>query len=246
VFLYRVTFAFLFIITMDAPKHIAIIMDGNGRWAKKRGLPKIIGHQQGVESVKNIVKSSIKFGVKYLTLYAFSTENWHRPKKEVKAIFGLLENFLDNQMRLFEKNNVKLSFIGERDKIWPKLREKMSHFENQTKNNDALSLNIALNYGGREEILSAVRNLVDMAKDGNMDSARIDEKFFSTYLYTKNIPDPDLLIRTSGEMRVSNFLLWQISYSEIYVTEKLWPDFREKDLELAIESYRKRERRYGK
>ena len=231
---------------MDVPKHIAIIMDGNGRWAKKRGLPKIMGHQQGVESVKNIVKSSIKFGVKYLTLYAFSTENWHRPKKEVKAIFSLLENFLDNQMRLFEENNVKLSFIGERDNIWPKLRNKMSHFENQTKNNSALSLNIALNYGGREEILSAVRNLVDMAKNGKMDSARIDEKFFSTCLYTKDIPDPDLLIRTSGEMRVSNFLLWQISYSEIYVTEKLWPDFREKDLELAIKSYKERERRYGK
>ena len=181
-----------------------------------------------------------------MTLYAFSTENWHRPKKEVKAIFSLLENFLDSQMRLFEENNVKLSFIGERDKIWPKLRNKMSHFENQTKNNSALSLNIALNYGGREEILSAVRNLVDMAKNGKMDSARIDEKFFSTCLYTKDIPDPDLLIRTSGEMRVSNFLLWQISYSEIYVTEKLWPDFREKDLELAIKSYIKRERRYGK
>ncbi len=228
------------------PTHIAIIMDGNGRWAKKRGLPKIMGHQQGVESVKRIVKTSIKFGVKYLTLYAFSTENWHRPRKEVKALFGLLENFLDNQMRLFEENDVRLSFIGEKNKIWPKLKEKMEHFENKTLNNKALSLNIALSYGGREEILNAVKTLVNMAKDGNIDSSKINEKFFSKYLYTKNIPDPDLLIRTSGEMRVSNFLLWQISYAEIYVTEKLWPDFSERDLKLAIDTYQKRERRYGR
>lgn len=231
---------------MNIPKHIAIIMDGNGRWAKKRSLPKIAGHRKGVESVHEIVRASIKFGVKYLTLYAFSTENWQRPKEEVKALFGLLENFLDSQMRLFEENNVRLSIIGARDNIWPKLREKIEHFENQTQNNSALSLNIALSYGGRQEILSAVKALVDMAKDGSIDSSKINEKLFSMNLYTKDIPDPDLLIRTSGEMRVSNFLLWQISYAEIYVTETLWPDFSERDLKMAIEEYQKRQRRFGR
>jgi len=231
---------------MDTPKHIAIIMDGNGRWAKRKGLPKIMGHQQGVESVKRTVKACIKFGVRYLTLYAFSTENWLRPKEEVKALFGLLENFLDNQMRLFEENDVRLFIIGERDRIWPKLREKIEYFENKTLDNKALSLNIALSYGGREEILNAVKSLVNMAKEGSIDSSKIDETLFSRYLYTKDIPDPDLLIRTSGEMRVSNFLLWQISYAEIYVTERFWPDFSEQDLKLAIDSYQKRERRYGR
>lgn len=230
---------------MNTPKHIAIIMDGNGRWAKKKGLPKIMGHSQGVESVKNVVKACIKFGVKYLTLYAFSTENWQRPKKEVEALFGLLEQFLDNQMYLFKENNVRLSVIGQRDKIWPKLREKIEHFEKETLNNGSLRLNIALSYGGRQEILDAVKSLIDTAKKEKIDSSSINERVFSEFLYTKGIPDPDLLIRTSGEMRVSNFLLWQISYAEIYVTEKFWPDFGEKDLKLAIEAYQKRERRFG-
>lgn len=230
---------------MNTPKHIAIIMDGNGRWAKKKGLPKIIGHAQGVESVKNVVKACIKFGVKYLTLYAFSTENWQRPKKEVEALFGLLEKFLDSQIRLFKENNVRFSVIGQRDKIWPKLMEKIEYFEKETLNNDSLRLNIALSYGGRQEILDAVKSLIDASKKENIDPSSIDEKLFSKYLYTRDIPDPDLLIRTSGEMRVSNFLLWQISYAEIYVTEKFWPDFGEEDLKLAIEAYQKRERRFG-
>lgn len=231
---------------MNTPQHIAIIMDGNGRWAKKKGLSKIIGHRQGVESIKKVVASCIKFGVKFLTLYAFSTENWQRPEIEVNAIFELLEDFLDKQMQVFYENNVRLCIIGDRDRIGPRLTKKIERAEKDTVSNDNLVLNIALSYGGREEIVNAVKALSQDAKRGVIDPSIIDEKLFSSYLYTKGCPDPDLLIRTSGEMRISNFLLWQISYTEIYVTEKLWPDFNEKDLEKAIEEYRKRERRFGK
>jgi undecaprenyl diphosphate synthase len=228
------------------PNHIAIIMDGNGRWAKKRGLPKIIGHRQGVESVKKIVKASIKFGVKYLTLYAFSTENWQRPRNEVKGLFRLLENFLDKDVCLLHDNNVRLRLIGDRDKIEERIRRKIEEVERDTAGYDKLNLNIALSYGGRQEILNTVRLLSEDVKKGNVEPNEIDERIFSSYLYTRDSPDPDLLIRTSGEMRVSNFLLWQISYSEIYVTPRLWPDFGEKDLKKAIEEYGKRERRFGR
>lgn len=231
---------------MGIPQHIAIIMDGNGRWAKERGLPKIMGHRQGVESIKKAVKSCIKFGVKFLTLYAFSTENWQRPRDEVKGLFGLLEDFLNNEMKLFHKNNVRLCIIGDRDKIGKRLREMIEKAEKDTVANSSLTLNIALSYGGRQEIVNAVRSLVEDVRQGAVEPSRIDEKLFSTYLYTKDCPDPDLLIRTSGEMRLSNFLLWQSSYAEIYVTEKLWPDFDEKDLAKAIEDYQKRERRFGR
>lgn len=231
---------------METPQHIAIIMDGNGRWAKKRGLPKIIGHRAGVESVKRTVKACLKFGVKYLTLYAFSTENWQRPKTEVRGLFKLLENFLSTQIRLFQENNVRLCIIGERDKIEPRLREKIEQVEKDTAANNSLILNIALSYGGRREILSAIKVLLEEVRKGIIEPSEIDEKLFSRYLYTRDCPDPDLLIRTSGEMRISNFLLWQISYAEIYVTERLWPDFREADLKKAIEEYGKRERRFGK
>ena len=231
---------------MKIPQHIAIIMDGNGRWAKKRGLPKIMGHKQGVDSVKNSVKACIKFGVKYLTLYAFSTENWLRPRKEIKGLFKLLENFLDSQFQIFHKNNVRLCIIGDREKIAPFLRKKIEQAEKDTKAYNSLVLNIALSYGAREEIVRAVKNISEDVKKGNVKTPDIDEKLFSEYLYTKDCPDPDLLIRTSGEMRISNFLLWQISYAEFYVTPKLWPDFGEKDLKIAIEEYDKRDRRYGK
>ena len=230
----------------QVPRHIAIIMDGNGRWAKKRGLPKIIGHSQGVESVKKAVAACKKFGVKYLTLYAFSTENWQRPKKEISALFGLLDNFLDVQFQIFHENNVRLCIIGDRDKIEPRLRQKIEQAEKDTQANDSLILNIALSYGGREEILSATKALAEEAKKGVIEPSQIDEKLFSRHLYTRDCPDPDLLIRTSGEMRISNFLLWQISYAEIYVTSTLWPDFRESDLKKAIEEYQKRDRRFGK
>ena len=231
---------------MKIPQHIAIIMDGNGRWAKKRGLPKIMGHKQGVDSVKNSVKACIKFGVKYLTLYAFSTENWLRPKKEIEGLFKLLENFLDSQFQIFHKNNVRLCIIGDREKIAPFLRKKIEQAEKDTKAYNSLVLNIALSYGAREEIVRAVKNISEDVKKGSVKTSDIDEKLFSEYLYTKDCPDPDLLIRTSGEMRISNFLLWQISYAEFYVTPKLWPDFGEKDLKIAIEEYDKRDRRYGK
>ena len=231
---------------MKIPKHIAIIMDGNGRWAEKRGMPKIMGHKQGVESIKKAVQACIKFGVKYLTLYAFSTENWLRPRKEVEGLFKLLENFLDSQFQIFHKNNVRLRIIGDREKIAPFLRKKIEQAEKDTESYNSLVLNIALSYGARQEIVSAVKNISEDVKKGSVETSDVDEKLFSEYLYTKDCPDPDLLIRTSGEMRISNFLLWQISYAEFYVTTKLWPDFGEKDLKIAIEEYDNRERRYGK
>jgi undecaprenyl diphosphate synthase len=231
---------------MKIPQHIAIIMDGNGRWAKRRGLPKIMGHRQGVESVKKIVNSSIKFGVKYLTLYAFSTENWQRPRDEVKALFRLLESFLNRDVKLLHDKNVRLRVIGDRSRIEERLKKKIEEVEHDTANYDILNLNIALSYGGRQEIVNATRLLSEDVKKGIIEPDEIDEEFFSSYLYTKDSPDPDLLIRTSGEIRVSNFLLWQISYTEIYVTQKLWPDFEEKDLKKAIEEYNRRARRFGK
>lgn len=227
------------------PKHIAIIMDGNGRWAEKRGLPRVIGHKQGVDAVKNTVKSCLKTGVRYLTLYAFSTENWSRPDSEIKALFQLLENFIDNEIKLFHDNKIKLCIIGERNRIQKDLLAKVEKTEKDTSDYHGLTLNIALSYGARQEILNAARILAQDAKSGKIDPKDIDEKMFSEKLYTAGQPDPDLLIRTSGEMRVSNFLLWQISYSELYVTETLWPDFDEKEFNKAIETYSKRDRRFG-
>ncbi|MFH1782410.1 MAG: isoprenyl transferase [Candidatus Omnitrophota bacterium] len=231
---------------MSVPNHIAIIMDGNGRWAEKRGLPKIEGHRRGVETVKKIVRSCIDLDVKYLTLYAFSTENWLRPKKEVSALFNLLHNFLDSQMSLFHENKVRLRIIGERDKLDKKLIKKIEKHEADTSSYDVLEVNIALSYGSRQEIITACRAIVEDVKKGKLEPSRINEEIFSKYLYTKDSPDPDLLIRTSGEMRLSNFLLWQLSYAEIYVTKKFWPDFKKEDLKEAIGEYEKRERRFGK
>ncbi|MDP6686120.1 MAG: isoprenyl transferase [Candidatus Omnitrophota bacterium] len=231
---------------MDVPKHIAIIMDGNGRWARKKHLPKIMGHREGVESLKEIVGACVRFGVRYLTVYAFSTENWLRPKKEVIALFGILCNFLNTQMQLFHKDDVKLCIIGDRDRMDPLVKEVITRSERETIDYKTLTLNVALSYGGRQEILRAVKGLSADVKKGVISSSEIDEMLFSQYLYTKDCPDPDLLIRTSGEMRISNFLLWQISYAEIYVTDKFWPDFREPDLKKAIEDYQKRDRRFGR
>ena len=231
---------------MNIPKHIAIIMDGNGRWAKAKGLPKIMGHRQGAESVRRVIKACLKFSVKHLTLYTFSTENWSRPKEEVSALFQLLEDFLDKEFELFRENNVRLVVIGERERINERVRKKIEQFERDTLNNNALIVNVALSYGGRQEILNAVRFLASEVRDGRLELFEIDEGVFSKALYTKNQPDPDLLIRTSGEMRISNFLLWQLSYTEIYATEKLWPDFGEEDLLEAIKEYGRRERRFGK
>lgn len=230
---------------MNIPKHIAIIMDGNGRWAEARGLPKVLGHKQGVESVRKVVKACLNTGVKYLTLYAFSTENWSRPDYEVKALFKLLENFIDNEFKLFHDNGIRLNVIGEREKIQKDLLAKVEGFEKDTAIYDKLMLNIALSYGARQEILNAAKTLAEEVKNGKLKSQDIDEKIFSGRLYTAGQPDPDLLIRTSGEMRVSNFLLWQISYAEFYVTETLWPDFDENEFNKAIEEYNKRGRRFG-
>ncbi|MBU0759756.1 MAG: isoprenyl transferase [Candidatus Omnitrophica bacterium] len=230
---------------MNVPSHIAIIMDGNGRWARRRALPRIMGHKAGIDSVKNIVKACIKFKIEHLTLYAFSTENWLRSRKEVKGLFRLLGSFLDNEIRLFHDNGVRLRIIGDRGRLDAMIRQKIEDTEKETAGYETLNLNIALSYGSRQEILNAVRQLSREVKKGRIRPDEIDEKIFAEYLYTKGSPDPDLLIRTSGEMRVSNFLLWQISYSEIYVTSKFWPDFREPDLKKAIEEYGKRERRFG-
>ena len=231
---------------MTIPKHIAIIMDGNGRWAEARGLPKVMGHAQGVEAVRRTVKACLKIGVKYLTLYAFSTENWSRPEREVKALFRLLENFIDWEFKIFHDNKIRLHIIGERERIQKDLLAKMESAEKDTKDYDSLTLNIALSYGGRQEILNAAKILAEGAKNSEINPPDIDEEMFSSKLYTRGQPDPDLLIRTSGEMRISNFLLWQISYAEFYVTETLWPDFDENELNKAIEEYNKRDRRFGK
>jgi undecaprenyl diphosphate synthase len=230
---------------MNIPKHIAIIMDGNGRWAETRRLPKVMGHAQGVEAVKRTVKACLKIGVKYLTLYAFSTENWSRPDHEIKALFQLLEDFIDREFKLFHDNKIRFHIIGERQKIQKDLLAKMESVEKDTEDYENLTLNIALNYGSRQEILNAARILAEDVLGAKINLSDIDEKMFSSKLYTAGQPDPDLLIRTSGEMRVSNFLLWQISYAEFYVTEKFWPDFDDKELNKAIEEYNKRDRRFG-
>ena len=231
--------------SQNIPRHVAIIMDGNGRWARSRGLPRVAGHRAGVRSVQEAIKGARESGVKILTLYAFSTENWKRPKYEINALFGLLENYIDRESRTLIENNIKLSVIGRFEDLPEAIREKLKNIIDKTKDNTALTLNLALNYGARQEIIDAVHAIISDCASGKVRAGDIDENEFSKYLYTKNIPDPDLLIRTSGEMRVSNFLLWQISYAELYVTKKLWPDFKKSDFKKAINEYKKRGRRYG-
>lgn len=232
-------------VPQNAPNHVAIIMDGNGRWARKKGLPKIAGHRAGAKSVQEVIEGAKEAGVKILTLYTFSTENWKRPKYEVGALFKLLENYIDKEALNIHKNGIKLSVIGKMEGLPQSVQEKLNKIIGLTKENTALTLNLALNYGSRTEIVDAVRKIAKDCEAHTLRPEDIDEKTFSNYLYTKDIPDPDLLIRTSGEMRVSNFLLWQISYAEIYVTRKLWPDFKKNDFKAAIKEYQKRERRYG-
>ncbi len=227
------------------PKHIAIIMDGNGRWAKEKHLPRTAGHKQGVDRVKEIVDASGKLGVKVLTLFAFSTENWVRPKREIGILMRFLNHFLDRQIRDLMKNNVRLIFIGRSHPIPEYLLAKMRQGENKTKDNTGLTLVLALNYGSRQEITDAVRKICRELIDGKIDPEKFDVNDFGRYLYTAGLPDPDLLIRTSGEMRISNFLLWQLSYAEMYFVKKFWPDFHAKDLEKAIAQFQKRERRFG-
>ena len=230
----------------NVPKHIAIIMDGNGRWAKERGLPRIAGHREGINSVREITRICGEIGVKYLTLFTFSTENWNRPKREVKALMTLLLSTIKKEIKELHKNNVKFSTIGDIS-ILPKSTEKgIKEGIDLTFNNSGLNLILALNYGSRQEILSAVNSIITDINKKDIEIDLIDENIFSSYLYTNNCPDPDLLIRTSGELRISNFLLWQSAYTEMYLTDTYWPSFRENELFQAILDFQNRERRFGK
>jgi len=228
------------------PNHVAIIMDGNGRWAKQKGKDRIFGHKNGVAAVREVTESAAEIGIKYLTLYAFSTENWNRPVKEVNALMSLLVSTISAETKTLMKNKVSLLTIGDTSRLPVRVYKKLEDTINKTSKNDGLSLVLALSYSSRWEILNAVKNIASEAKRGKINLDQVNEKIFSNYLCTKNIPDPELLIRTSGEQRISNFLLWQIAYSELYFTDKLWPDFKKEDLYAAILDFQSRERRFGK
>lgn len=230
----------------NLPRHIAIIMDGNGRWAKRRGLPRIAGHRAGVKTVKRIVEAAGELKLSILTLFTFSTENWQRPREEVSAIMNLLYETTKRELSELEKNNVKLITTGKIEELSSRRKEILEKAIQRTKDNTGLVLNLALNYSGRSEILDAVKKISLDISSGIIKPEGMDEKLFSSYLYTKELPDPDLLIRTSGEMRLSNFMLWQTSYTELYVTEVLWPDFSVNDFYQAIWVYQNRQRRFGK
>ena len=230
----------------NIPKHIAIIMDGNGRWAAKHGKPRVMGHENGVESVRSVVKGAGEIGVKHLTLYAFSTENWDRPKEEVEALMALLVHAIEAETQELNKNNVRLSVIGCVDVMPENVQAKLQGCVDALKNNTGLNLVLALSYSGRWDVLNAVKKLADDLAESKITQEKINNELFHTYLSTSELPDPELMIRTSGEYRISNFLLWQIAYSELYFTSKLWPDFRKEDLFEAIIDYQNRERRFGK
>ncbi len=228
------------------PNHIAIIMDGNGRWARKRGLRREKGHQAGKKSVKKIIESCIELGIKYLTLYAFSTENWNRPKIEIDFLMQLLFLSLNDEFENLNKNNIKFDTIGNLERLPKKISNYLEKVKFETNENSTLTLTLALSYGSRNELIDAMKEISLKVKNNIISSKNIDETVINNHLYTRNLPDVDLLIRTSGEKRISNFLLWQIAYSELYFTEKLWPDFEKKDLYKALISYQNRERRFGK
>ncbi len=232
--------------TTNICNHIAIIMDGNGRWAKKRGMPRTYGHKKGAENVVKITRSMKESGVKYLTLYAFSTENWQRSKDEVDALMQLLNEYLDKELKEIMENNVRIIFIGERYMLSDDIQRKMLYLEQESAKNTDLTLCIALSYGSRQEILSAVKNIATKVKNNELKVEDITQESFSNELYTKDIPDPDILIRTSGEQRISNYLLWQIAYTELFFTNTLWPDFGKDELWDIIKKFSSRERRYGK
>ena len=230
----------------NLPKHLAIIMDGNGRWAKKQGLIRAIGHENGTKSVRITVETCAKLGIENLTLYAFSTENWNRPKLEVETLMKLLISSLKKELKTLVDNNIRLNSIGNLERLPKSAQKELLEVIEKTKNNTRMVLTLALNYGAREEMLNAVKIISDKVKNNIISIDTIDESIINQHLYTQNLPDVDLLIRTSGEHRISNFLLWQIAYAELYFTEVLWPDFKEEDLYEAIISYQKRERRFGK
>lgn len=230
----------------NIPKHIAVIMDGNGRWAQKKGAMRIFGHKNAIKSVRETTEGCAELGVKYLTLYAFSTENWSRPKLEVDALMELLVETIRKEVPTLMKNDVRLKTIGNTDTLPKRCQENLAKAINETKENAGLTLILALSYSGRWEIVQAVKKIAASVKRGQLEIDDIDIKTFDNSLSTANIPDPELMIRTSGEMRISNFLLWQLAYTELYVTETLWPDFRKENLHQAILSYQERERRFGK
>ncbi|MFQ6602647.1 isoprenyl transferase [Flavobacterium sp. C3NV] len=230
----------------NLPKHLAIIMDGNGRWAKQQGFLRAFGHENGTKSVKKTITTCAKLGIEYLTLYAFSTENWNRPKLEVEALMRILINSLKKELVTLQENNIKLNAIGNLDKLPKSAQKELLDVIDKTKNNTRLTLTLALSYGSREELVNAVRIISDKVKNNIISIDGIDDSIINEHLYTQNLPDVDLLIRTSGEHRISNFLLWQIAYAELYFTNVLWPDFKDQDLYEAIISYQKRERRFGK
>ncbi len=230
----------------NLPKHLAIIMDGNGRWAKQKGLLRAFGHENGTKSVRATVETCAKLGIENLTLYAFSTENWNRPKLEVDTLMKLLINSLKNELKTLTENRIRLHAIGNLDLLPKSAQKELLEVIETTKNNTRMTLTLALSYGSREEIISAVKQISDKVKNNIISIDSIDESIINQHLYTRNLPEVDLLIRTSGEHRISNFLLWQIAYAELYFTPILWPDFKEEDLYEAIISYQKRERRFGK
>lgn len=230
---------------LNVPNHVAIIMDGNGRWAKKKKMPRNYGHVQGSKNVEKICEIAYKMGIKYLTVYAFSTENWIRPKEEVDALMKLLHSYLETSIKTSTKNNMKVRVIGDVTKLPEDMRQSIRELEDASKNNTGLNFQVAINYGGRDELLRAVRVLAQDIKDNKLEIDHIDDETFERYLDTKEIPEPDLLIRTSGEQRLSNFLLWQMAYTEFYFPEVLWPDFDKKELIKAVEYYNGRTRKYG-
>jgi len=230
----------------NLPKHLAIIMDGNGRWAKQQGFLRAFGHENGTKSVKKTITTCATLGIEYLTLYAFSTENWNRPKLEVEALMKILINSLKKELNTLQENNIKLNAIGNLEKLPKNAQKELLDVIDKTKNNTRLTLTLALSYGSREELVNAVRIISDKVKNNIISIDTIDDSIINEHLYTQNLPDVDLLIRTSGEHRISNFLLWQIAYAELYFTNVLWPDFKDQDLYEAIISYQKRERRFGK
>lgn len=231
--------------TENLPRHIAIIMDGNGRWAEQHAIGRIRGHRKGAQAVRTVVRACREIGIKYLTLYAFSSENWERPAKEVQALMFLLEEYLTKELKELQKQEIRLTTIGEIERLNPSVREKLLQVKESTLKNDKMVLNLALSYGAKDEIIWAVKKILQDSRAGKMDIDKLTKEDFSRYLYTSEMPDPDLLIRTSGECRISNFLLWQLAYTELYFTKVLWPDFTREDLFKAIASYQKRERRFG-
>lgn len=230
---------------MIIPQHVAIILDGNGRWAKSKGMPRTYGHTAGAKNVETVCRAADELGIKYLTLYAFSTENWNRPNSEVEALMKLLESYLKNCIKTAEKNRMRVRVIGDVTRLDEKFQNSIRRLEEESAKNEGLNLTVAINYGSRDEILRAVKKIAGDIRAGELTPEDIDEAEISRYLDTADIPDPDLLIRTSGEQRLSNFLLWQLAYSEFYFTDVPWPDFHKKELELAVEAYNKRERRFG-